>query len=632
MRTSIARGPLARAILQLAAMACALASLPSQAANPADWKNFTSTTKRNWSDATSWTDATGVPTTGASLVVNIDPFRPGTVTSSGKIGQSFDATNDLGTVQLDTLNLAGESNGSGRTIRFYDGTLRFSGDNASINDTTAGADASIKYQFYGSLLMDAQLGLNLNGTGELTLLGASGNTLSANAAGLHTLTVSGPGKCNLGASSGAVIADGAGQVGITMTGTGTLTIGGQNTFTGDLRVRSGMVQVNGSSAGTSTSYGNGAIYLGDTSGTADATLSVKSLASSGTYGSNSGLVVQSGSTGTKTLLNVAGNSQITIGWPITLDDDLTVNYTSVSGGSTTLGSTTAGEWIVGSKDLIFYSNGTLFNSSYISGTNPNFTGDVFVQSGGFAVKSAAALSAANGVTVASGASFDIRGVDQTIAGLAGEGIVTNTGVAKILTLAGSGAHSFGGSIGATTPANLALTVAMTGGGTQVLGGGCTYTGATMVNDGTLLVDGSLAAGSAVTVGINGTLGGTGTVNGATTVNGSLAPAGTGIGTLAFGGNVVLSANAAYQWGYQAGTGDSVTVAGNLQLPASATVAVAEGAGARPDPCVLFEAGTLSGTTDLSGWEVTPEGYSVVVEGTSVLLLPPPDSRTMILIR
>jgi autotransporter-associated beta strand protein len=79
------------------------------------------------------------------------------------------------------------------------------------------------------------------------------------------------------------------------------------------------------------------------------------------------------------------------------------------------------------------------------------------------------------------------------------------------------------------------------GGTLVLGGDNTYSGATILNGGINLVTGSLGT-TVVTVNTNATLGGTGTINGAVTVQsgGILAPGAGGIGSLTFNNSLSLA--------------------------------------------------------------------------------------------
>jgi autotransporter-associated beta strand protein len=187
-------------------------------------------------------------------------------------------------------------------------------------------------------------------------------------------------------------------------------------------------------------------------------------------------------------------------------------------------------------------------------SNTAFVGSVAVNAGIFQVNTASALNSSNVVSIAAGATFDINGQNQTIAGLnGGSGTVTNTGAAKALTLGGSGTYSFGGTITASTTSN--MSIVKSGSGTQTLSGTNTYTGATTVSGGTLLVNGSTASGSAVTVSNSGTvLGGTGTVSGPVTVN----------------------ANAKLQGG-DGTTGTTLTLSGALTLNNDSIIQLALGA-------------------------------------------------------
>ncbi|HSH95073.1 MAG TPA: PEP-CTERM sorting domain-containing protein, partial [Roseimicrobium sp.] len=153
-----------------------------------------------------------------------------------------------------------------------------------------------------------------------------------------------------------------------------------------------------------------------------------------------------------------------------------------------------------------------------------FTGPIIINSGSVKYGVSGSLQATNTVATASGAVFDISAKSPTLAGMNNVGgtggTVTNTSTAtaSTLTLGGSGAYDFAGVITATTVANMALNVALTGNGSQSLSGSSTYTGATAVSSGKLFVNGSLSASSAVSVASGATLGGGGSV-GAVTVTG-----------------------------------------------------------------------------------------------------------------
>ncbi len=181
----------------------------------------------------------------------------------------------------------------------------------------------------------------------------------------------------------------------------------------------------------------------------------------------------------------------------------------------------------------------------------------------------------------------------------------------------------------------------TGLGTLLLSGGThTYIGTTTVSAGTLLLNGVHAGAGDYSVSSGGTLGGTGTVNLASgklltvQTGGTLSP-GTPdapVGTLTVNGDATIESNTTYSWDFANGTGDRVTVSGTLTLPTVVTTVVQQVTGALPSPAVLFSAGTLAGETDLSGWVV--EGLShhtVEIQNNAVVLVPPP-SGTVIMMR
>ena len=195
----------------------------------------------------------------------------------------------------------------------------------------------------------------------------------------------------------------------------------------------------------------------------------------------------------------------------------------------------------------------------LSGANI-FTGATTVTAGTLQAGIATALTSANTVGVANGATFDLNGYDLTIAGLTvGNGAVTNTGGAsKTLTLGGTGIYSSNAVIQASNPANMKLTVALKGSGLQTLSGVSTYTGATAVNSGVLNLTGSLAD-TAVTIGTGGTVMGTGTISNVTaaiTVNGTLAPGNGATATALHTGAVTFNNGSTFRV-YLGGNGNSL---------------------------------------------------------------------------
>ncbi|WP_175712772.1 autotransporter outer membrane beta-barrel domain-containing protein, partial [Burkholderia ambifaria] len=184
----------------------------------------------------------------------------------------------------------------------------------------------------------------------------------------------------------------------------------------------------------------------------------------------------------------------------------------------------------------------------LTGAN-TYTGGTTINGGStLALGSGGSLASTGTVNLAgSGATFDVSGAagTETIGALSGvAGTNVNLG-ANALTLNGSGASTFGGTIGGSG----AVTVAGTG--TQTLTGANTYTGGTTIN-----------GGSTLALGSGGSLASTGAVNLAGTgatfdVSGA---AGTQtIGTLsgAAGSTVNLGANALALNGSTNGTFDGV---------------------------------------------------------------------------
>lgn len=138
--------------------------------------------------------------------------------------------------------------------------------------------------------------------------------------------------------------------------------------------------------------------------------------------------------------------------------------------------------------------------------------------------------------------------------------------------------------------------------------------------GTLTVkDGGSIVVSNLTIN-GGTLTGDGSVTGAVVVSAAsiLAPGTNSVGMLSITGGVTFAENAVYNWEYGNATGDLVSVAGNLTLPASATVNVT-GSGIFPATATLFTATTLDGAPTLN-WTVNGvSGYSAKIQNNSVVL-------------
>jgi fibronectin-binding autotransporter adhesin len=247
--------------------------------------------------------------------------------------------------------------------------------------------------------------------------------------------------------------------------------------------------------------------------------------------------------------------------------------------------------VLASRDVILLSG---------SGTATGWTGNLIIEAGDGALGLSTgntATGAGNIVEIGSGASFDfssdvsgIAGFSPTIAGLEDYSTISTPSTVyesvtnnETLTLAGSGAYSFSGSIqnSSNTSGNVALTVALTGGGTQTLTGSSTYSGPTTLTSGTLFVGGSGSATGTSTVTLNGgtfaSLPGANVTLTSTLLAGSgahtIVPGGVdGVGTLGVAG---ISTSNLTTLEFQLGTG-SGTITNGSQLiltgsPGSATI-------------------------------------------------------------
>jgi fibronectin-binding autotransporter adhesin len=190
-----------------------------------------------------------------------------------------------------------------------------------------------------------------------------------------------------------------------------------------------------------------------------------------------------------------------------------------------------------------------------------------------------------------GATLDITGNDQTIAGLEGEGDATVQLGPQTLTVDQEGDTDFAGTISGTGA------IVKSGSGVLNLTGNSTYTGPTEINGGTLAVNGSIV--SNVTINSGGKLGGNGTV-GSTGVGsgGQLAP-GNSIGRLTVAGNLSFAPGSIYEVEVNAtGAADRVDATGQVVIANTARVAVLAEAGAyapRTDYTILTGAGGITGT-------------------------------------
>jgi autotransporter-associated beta strand protein len=335
------------------------------------------------------------------------------------------------------------------------------------------------------------------GPGNITSTTGGSVTFNANSPGLFTVSAASINNAgnitNSGTGSGATTI--SGNIGGNVTNvvqnssSSLLTLSGSNTFSGGLYILNGTV----SATISTNALGAGSVYLGDTGGTASATL----LGDARTFPNP--ITVQSGSSGALSIGN-SGNNAAVFNGNIAQNSPLAL----FAGGT---GSVQLGGGITGTNQITIDATNA---AGYVSlaGNSPNFTGSVLVDTGVLRIGSTNSLNASNSVMLNAGSILDVQN-SVTIAGLQdgiGAGYVTNrSSNARTLTLGGSGTYSFSGTI-ADNSTNKATSLVKLGSGNQTLSGANTYTGNTTVGGGTLAISqATLATNSTITVSNGGVL-------------------------------------------------------------------------------------------------------------------------------
>jgi len=394
--------------------------------------------------------------------------------------------------------------------------------------------------------------------------------------------------------------------GLTKLGAGTLVLNQANTYTGMTTISAGTLSINSiANAGVSSPLGAypvagfGGITLGAstlkyTGGTATTNRGFN-LTGVGTIDVNSastGIALTFGAVTLGSTLNVTGGtgSSLSLG-AVSLTAASTLNPTSanmtvasVAATNTNLilSGTATGNSVTGAINTYA---GTLTKSGTgtwtLNGAN-SFTGTTTVSTGILKLGHFAALQNSAYVTTGSTGAIglDVTGYATPIfGGLSGAvnlatAITGYSGITGLtLNPQGSSSNSYTGII---ANGSGAMALAKFGGGTQILSGANTYTGATTVNAGLLRINspGSLSASSAVGV-TGGAIGGNSTINGNVTLSGTGAVdlRDAAVGTLTLGGDLAINgaagANRLYFDLGAAGAGtDKITVAGNTSMTTS----------------------------------------------------------------
>jgi autotransporter-associated beta strand protein len=495
------------------------------------------------------------------------------------------------------------------------GTLLFGSENTGALTVNTGNNAD-RLNLSGGIQMDAGSGAVIIGTNGNRGIALLNNVSFANnssslltvrvltvdeslLSGTNTVTINGSGSGGFTLSAPAV--DGTLGAGAKLalninTSGGATSLGEASTYSGGTTLTQGLLQIARDSVGsvgaiTSSAIGTGTLAL-------------------------NGGTLSSGSGGGRTLLNA-----VTVGGNVTLgaavnNGKLTFSGTIGLGGDT--------RTLTTESDVVFsniVSNGGITKTgtgqlTLTGGSANTYSGTTTVNDGNLVLAKTAGVNAivggltigdgTNSDTVNLGASdqiadtavvniigtasgqrgnFQLLGFNETIGGLSGGGQVQNASSTadSVLTLNVANATTQTSSAvlrntgGSTTGS---LSIVKTGGGTQILDGNMTYTGATTVSAGSLIVNGNQSAATGVlTVSSGATLGGSGTIGGATTISGIHSP-GNSPGVQTFASNLTYSGTPTVEWELTGNTTtqgsptpvfDQIVVNGNLDFTVATTL-------------------------------------------------------------
>lgn len=430
----------------------------------------------------------------ATLAMGLDSRAPTVVL---KAASTFSGNTyiDNGTLQASisgalpnsAVNLGNTTGTTGGALNL-DGGLTWNGQPTTVRSgssgtktiaNTSGTSGTATYN--NNLTLNDNATLYANASGAVTLSGSALDLQS------HTLTVDGGGNSTISGTLQNTTGTGA----LVKNGSGTSTLNSANTYSGGTTIKAGQITISGGSSSTSGPLGPNTanVYLGDTTGSAAATLAFSSTAQTHSYP----LIVQSGSTGIKTLANSASTAY---GWSgsVLLNDSLTLDSGSGSGSINMSGAVTGN----GGVTVNVSNGGTGYVQLSKASSGNTYAGNTSISQGTLRLGSATAIPTGAGTgyvllnpTSPNTATFDLHGNNQTINGLASSGtgsaIVDNVSGTSTytLTIGTSGSSPNGTFSGDIQNTSGTLAVIKAGSGTLTLSGANTYNGNTTISAGTL---------------------------------------------------------------------------------------------------------------------------------------------------
>jgi fibronectin-binding autotransporter adhesin len=483
--------------------------------------------------------ANGGGAPGTVILTNANSYSGGTTIAAGtlQLGDGAALTGSVVGNILDNgslvfanpsaLSYSGSIGGSGGVVLNGPGLLNLSGSNTYLGNTTIGG-GTLQAANLGAIGASGMLAVNSgvfdcygNSFTFTSLSGTGGGVITDSLAssGTTTLTIN---QASSTTYAGSIV-DGPGRaIAVARLGSGGLTLSGSSSFSGGTTIM-------GTSSVTvlnNAALGAGPVTVGDPIANSPVlilgngiTLTNPLTITSGTSGAGRGtLQVAAGNSATYNgAMTLAGSNLDTLTSAGTMTVQGTVGGSAgtyflrgaspgvgflqsvLNIGATTLNKTDAGTWIIGSTG--------------------NSWGNTQVSVGTLRLGVEGALPVGTLLTMGQGdsntATWDLNGFNPQIGGLilapnsTGAKTVTNSSATPdTLTISTSGNYSYGGVISG------ALSLDVSGTGTQLLTGANTYTGATTANGGTLIfgTGGSINNSTGITINSGGAVQFSGAVN------------------------------------------------------------------------------------------------------------------------
>ena len=265
--------------------------------------------------------------------------------------------------------------GTGGLTKTGDGTMTLTGENIYTGATTIDAGGTLKLDADGMAIHDTSA-VTVDGTLDLNNLSETiGSLAGTGSVTMGTATLTTGGNDGITTFSGAI--SGTADVGLIKLGTGTMTLSGTNTFTGDIQLNVGTLQLAGGTAiedSVAVSTLSGAVL--DVNGSTE---TIGSLSGAGNVTLGEGILTAGGNNDTTTYSGViSGPGEFVkagTGTMYLTDSNTLTGSTHVTGGTLALGNGTltgnladSDTWVEAAailagtgqvNDLIVHNNGTV---------------------------------------------------------------------------------------------------------------------------------------------------------------------------------------------------------------------------------------------------------------------------------